>query len=112
MLTLALFSSASTAPKYSWNPFGQGFATDTTLWADGVSLIEYQGDLYAAGHFDRVDVQPITGIARWDGTQWHQIGEHHWGDRYTIWTCTYDGKLAFGFDVWNDDVPLDSIPAV
>lgn len=53
------------------------------LWSDGfgspgpdaqvTALLQWNGDLYAAGFFRQVDGQPAGGIARWDGSAWHPL---------------------------------------
>lgn len=37
-------------------------------------IVEFQGDLYACGEFDRVGQQSISGIMRWDGNSWTSVG--------------------------------------
>jgi hypothetical protein len=37
-------------------------------------LAVFNSELYAAGYFDRADGQPTNSIARWDGTNWHAVG--------------------------------------
>jgi hypothetical protein len=33
------------------------------------------GDVYVAGNFNQIDGVPANGVARWDGTAWHPLGE-------------------------------------
>jgi Tol biopolymer transport system component len=37
------------------------------------ALVEYQGQLYAAGAFDNIGNTLATNVARWDGTQWTEL---------------------------------------
>ncbi|MFG0318341.1 MAG: hypothetical protein ACF8XB_13780, partial [Planctomycetota bacterium JB042] len=57
----------------TWNALGAGLDLS---YGDPLvfDLAVYQGDLYAAGWFDRVgsSIQSI-GVARWDGGQWHAV---------------------------------------
>ncbi|MCA9750828.1 MAG: hypothetical protein KC591_01440 [Gemmatimonadetes bacterium] len=49
------------------------------FWSGGIAggvsdLIEFQGDLYAIGAFERAGPARSSGIARWDGAVWHRVG--------------------------------------
>ncbi|MBK8975500.1 MAG: hypothetical protein IPM29_06210 [Planctomycetes bacterium] len=62
----------------TWSGFGSGM-TWTWLFATlpgGVhSLLELpNGDLVAAGLFDRAGGVPVTNVARWNGTAWQTMG--------------------------------------
>jgi len=38
-------------------------------------IVHRDGDVYIAGHFDRVGLVDANNIARWDGRRWHPLGE-------------------------------------
>lgn len=58
-----------------WQPYGDVF--DHSIRA----LIEYRGDLIAAGHFTKVGDKIVNGIARWDGSAWQPLGEGFWKEK-------------------------------
>ena len=37
-------------------------------------IIEYNGNIYACGEFDRVGNESIQGIMQWDGSNWSAVG--------------------------------------
>lgn len=37
-------------------------------------VIEFNGQIYACGEFDRVGTQSISGIMRWNGSNWEDVG--------------------------------------
>jgi hypothetical protein len=37
-------------------------------------VIEYNNEIYACGEFDRVGGQTVSGIIRWDGAGWNDVG--------------------------------------
>lgn len=40
-----------------------------------IAMTEYNGDLIVAGRFDLAGTLPVNNIARWDGNQWHAMGD-------------------------------------
>ncbi len=76
------------------------------VWA----LCEYNGDLYAGGDFTSADGQPTKFIARWDGSQWHDVGGGM--NHYVRDLLVYDGKLIAGgvFDTVNGE-PMGHVAA-
>jgi len=74
----------------AWLPVGSG--------SNGVvkKLIEYNGEMYAAGSFSTMGGVPVYGLARWDGATWKQTNP--------AWTATlsinslvvHKGRLAVG----------------
>lgn len=56
-----------------WN--GTSWSTIGSTDGDVNSLIEWQGQLIAAGDFSTVDGVPARGIASWDGSSWSAMGE-------------------------------------
>jgi hypothetical protein len=56
-----------------WRALGGGFG-HTFSTPEVFALAVYQNQLYAGGFFDLAGSQPITGIARWNGSQWLSVG--------------------------------------
>lgn len=46
----------------------------------------FQGELFAAGRFDRVDGLPVGGVATWNGSTWSPVGGGTSGDVYALGT--------------------------
>lgn len=84
-----------------------GAGADASLCLTGLcpmgvwALCEYNGDLYAGGQFTSADGQTARYIARWDGSQWHDVGGGM--NHYVYDLLVYDGKLIAGgvFDTVN-----------
>ncbi len=86
---------------------------------DGVvnAVAVYQGDLYAAGNFDAIGDQPISGIARWDGSAWQPVGTGgpdfvralavHGSELYVV----AEANLAIEVHRW-DGTSWSALPAV
>jgi len=49
-------------------------ATNFSNLGNIYDVIEYNGEIYICGEFDRVGTQQISGIARWDGQNWSAVG--------------------------------------
>jgi len=106
----------------TWSAVGSGiYAADEE---DGVfSLAVYNGELYVGGGFDSAGGVPVKEIAKWNGTNWSDVG-HSMNDGGAVSTlAVYNGNLYAGgmFDtaggvpvnriaMWNGTVwsPLDS----
>lgn len=61
-----------------WHPLGAGMdISDAYRWAIAVHdlTVDSQGNLFAAGFFDRAGGQPANYVALWDGANWHPLGE-------------------------------------
>ncbi|MDP1663399.1 MAG: GC-type dockerin domain-anchored protein [Phycisphaerales bacterium] len=54
-------------------------------------LLEYGGELIAAGGFTEIDGEPLRGVARWDGTVWRPLGSGVDGVAYAA--CVLSGEL-------------------
>jgi hypothetical protein len=79
----------------AWNGTGWGPLGDSPN--DMVTcLLEYHGDLIAAGFFDHIGSVEASHIARWDGTQWHTFGLGTDGPIYTL-AIHNDRVIAGGF---------------
>lgn len=81
----------------TWAPLGGGLT-----YTDGVGefaglvhdLFVHDGELIAAGLFDRADGQPVANIARWDGTSWTGVGA---GFNNEVWSLgSFQGELVAG----------------
>jgi hypothetical protein len=81
----------------TWSNLGEGLRINpshSTTIPYVASLIEYNGDLYAAGQFDSAGGVPVNNIARWDGTSWSAVGSGILGTSYTIDDmAVYNGAL-------------------
>ncbi len=58
------------------------------------SATVFQGDLVVAGVFSGVEGQAISGVARYDGSQWTGIGSGGYGEGYVC--AEYQGQLYVG----------------
>lgn len=63
-----------------WEKLGSGFylegANSGQFYTCSIyDVIEYNGDIYASGEFNRNGGQVVNGIAKWDGTDWSPLGE-------------------------------------
>lgn len=99
-----------------WQPLGTG-VSGGYLGPIVYCMAEYNGDLIAGGHFDVAGDTPAENIARWDGTQWRQLGagvsgrrnsavralvQNH-GELYVAGYFTRSGALAAGnWARWTD----------
>ena len=58
------------------------------------SLLEYHGDLVAAGFFDHVGGVEASHVARWDGNEWHAMGPGTDGPVFSL--AIYNDRLVAG----------------
>ncbi|MEN8731357.1 MAG: hypothetical protein ABF321_02160 [Bacteroidia bacterium] len=58
------------------------------------NLLYFKGDLIAIGGFSASGSEEMSGIARWNGSQWEKLGGGLDGTAYTA--TVYNGKLAVG----------------
>lgn len=56
-----------------WHAFGTGLSS-ATYGAEVHALVEYNGELIAAGVFADIAGAPCNNIARWDGNAWYPLG--------------------------------------
>jgi hypothetical protein len=87
----------------SWQPFGAGLGGTGNLFSpvDAVTEVkEFQGSLYAAGHFYMTGENVVVGsIARWNGATWVAVGPGGLPAGYTVYGMDTDGqKLYIGGD--------------
>lgn len=86
----------------SWQPLAQGVAGTTT--AAGIqALLPLADSLYAGGNFSQAGQQCVRNVARWDGTQWHPLGEGPRGAGVSA-LSTIGNQLAAGaaeLSVWD-----------
>lgn len=58
-----------------WHPLGDGVELSWRPFEPGVfAMAVYNGELYVAGQIDLAGGVAINGIARWDGSEWHDVG--------------------------------------
>ncbi|HRH52454.1 MAG TPA: T9SS type A sorting domain-containing protein [Chitinophagales bacterium] len=81
----------------TWLPLGEGL----TEFIPGMPSILYphnmttfDDDLIVCGNFNKAGGTIVNGIARWDGTTWHALGEGFNNSAYAV--CVYDGELYAG----------------
>ena len=94
MIASALVAiSAANAQCGSWFALGAGIGGDPpAVYVRAV--VEYNGDLIAAGRFQFAGGQPANNIARWDGTSWHPMGLGTNNEVFAL--CVYQGELIAG----------------
>ncbi|MBL0340416.1 MAG: T9SS type A sorting domain-containing protein [Bacteroidetes bacterium] len=56
----------------SWSDVGGGVFSN---FRQILCMTKFNGDLIVAGRFDFAGTTPANNIARWDGNQWHTIGD-------------------------------------
>jgi hypothetical protein len=61
----------------AWFPLGQGLTAAGTFGQMVVRdmAVDSSGNLYIAGNFTGVDGVAANSVARWDGSQWHALGD-------------------------------------
>ena len=80
-----------------WLSLGEGLtefipAMPSILYPHNMTI--FDGDLIVAGNFYKAGGSIVNGIARWDGTTWHALGEGFNNSAYAV--CVYDGELYAG----------------
>lgn len=60
------------------------------------AMVVYRGSLYVAGGFDFINARPLRGIARWDGTNWWEVGGGFQGGGAYDMTLGPDGLYVVG----------------
>lgn len=58
----------------SWDDLGGGVSSTIVQASVEALAVLPNGDLIAAGRFQRAGTTPASNIARWDGSQWHALG--------------------------------------
>lgn len=53
-----------------WTPMAGGLSIEGKLLTSDI-----YGNIYVSGNFSSVDNQSISGLAKWDGTQWSAVGQ-------------------------------------
>ncbi|MFT7535087.1 MAG: hypothetical protein ACI85K_001038 [Hyphomicrobiaceae bacterium] len=59
----------------SWSPLGSGLAYSVNNASVSASVVQPNGDLVVGGFFTSAGGVPAENIARWDGVEWHALGE-------------------------------------
>lgn len=61
-----------------WQALGPPLALSSGFFTDVTRLLVFDSGsgplLHAAGHFDSAGLQPVSGVARWNGVQWEPVG--------------------------------------
>lgn len=88
-----------------WLPLGTGFNNDV------LCMTVWNGDLVAAGDFTAADGNPVSRIARWNGTTWVGIGGVSDFDNDIRCLAVYNGELWAGGDFNNvaGNTPADGL---
>ncbi|MBK8723707.1 MAG: hypothetical protein IPL95_16060 [Saprospiraceae bacterium] len=82
-----------------WDSLGSGLSGNISGTAPVMyphDLCIYGNDLIVSGNFKNAGGQLVNGIARWDGSQWHSMGQGFNSTVYSI--CTFNGELYAGGD--------------
>ncbi len=82
-----------------WQELGTGLSGNIPSTAPIMyphDLCLFGDDLIAAGNFGSAGGETVNGIARWDGSQWHALGQGFNGTVYGI--AVFDGQLYAGGD--------------
>jgi hypothetical protein len=58
----------------AWQPLGQGLARGSATIFGPVSIFRFDGDLVVSGTFGLAGGQPVSNIARWNGSTWRAMG--------------------------------------
>jgi len=83
----------------NWSNIGDG------LWHTGNTgithsaiycMVEFNGELYVGGNFNRSGSDIVTGVAKWDGTKWKQVGTSLGAPNYIYALCVYNNELYVG----------------
>lgn len=69
--------SIATIKDTAVSPLGNGLTG-----ADPFDMVTYRGDLYVCGRFRKSDNIPGTGIVKWNGTEWSDVGGSVGGDSW------------------------------
>ncbi len=77
-----------------WAALGAGIWPSAVVYA----VIEFRGDIIAAGQFALAEGQPVSHIARWDGAHWQPMGGGMGSGEFTsvYALAEYDGDLIAG----------------
>jgi FlgD Ig-like domain len=91
------------------------FVTNVTALGDGLddSVKEFcihDGELVAAGYFDRSGERILNRVARWDGAQWQPFGDGLPGT-WPRTAASYQGQLFVGGQRWNGSDWEEVFPA-
>lgn len=81
----------------AWDSLGSGLSGNIAGTAPVMyphDMCHFGTDLIVAGNFQKAGGITVNGIARWDGTQWHNLGAGFNGTVYGI--CVFNGELYAG----------------
>ena len=81
----------------NWSPLGSGFRgldlSGYPFTPDVKALVEYEGELIAAGDFTEAGGVRATNVARWNGAEWDSLGNP---PTVVFTTCIHEGNLFIG----------------
>jgi len=59
-----------------WSSLGGGVTLSNAIYTSVNAIVKApNGDIYIGGNFDNAGGVPVDGVARWDGNQWHNVGQ-------------------------------------
>lgn len=94
-----------------WDSLGSGLSGNIVGTAPVMyphDMCHLGTDLIVAGNFLKAGGITVNGIARWDGSQWHNLGAGFNGTVYG--TCVFNGELYAGGDfTMSGSTPLKCI---
>ncbi len=74
----------------AWSDLGGGLTGQAGL-ANALAMTVYDGDLYVGGRFSGAGGATVSQIARWDGSQWSDVGGGITGTQVLAMTVHDDG---------------------
>lgn len=89
----------------TFNKFGEGVYLTTAVvgfsqTANLYNIIDYNGSIVVSGEFDRVGSKHISGIMKWNGTQWDSLGSGLLGNIPSTAPVMYPHDMClFGTDL-------------
>ncbi len=85
-------SRVATWDGLAWGALGTGLRHHATV-GEVQGLTEFDGELVAAGLFDRSGTDVLTeNVARWNGVKWESLGDGHPGILYDV--IDFNGQLV------------------
>jgi hypothetical protein len=95
-LPMGQFYGAYRRDGAQWTPLGGPFRALDGFYHVVHDLVEYEGDLIAAGDFGYAGNRFAAGLARWDGSTWQPFCGGHGVDQPCRAACVHDGSLVVG----------------
>ncbi|MBI4945623.1 MAG: T9SS type A sorting domain-containing protein [Bacteroidetes bacterium] len=89
-------STSNTYGLAKWD--GNNWSTGHVFYNDGVinAVAVYKGELYVGGNFTQINGQPFGRIAKWNGSQWTNVGGSFYGDNAVDCMTVFNNELYVG----------------